>query len=74
MANEPKLPDFSTLAEKISPTIVDTQTDVPINPGGSGSPLLNREGEVVGINSRIYTHSGGFRGLSFAIPIDDQPH
>jgi serine protease Do len=44
------------------------QTDVPINPGNSGGPLFNMAGEVVGINSRIYTHSGGYMGLSFAIP------
>lgn len=47
------------------------QTDVPINPGNSGGPLLNMSGEVVGINSQIYTRSGGFMGLSFAIPIDE---
>lgn len=46
------------------------QTDVPINPGNSGGPLFNARGEVVGINSQIYSRSGGFMGVSFAIPID----
>lgn len=46
------------------------QTDVPINPGNSGGPLFNLNGEVVGINSQIYSRSGGYQGLSFAIPID----
>jgi serine protease Do len=46
------------------------QTDVAINPGNSGGPLLNTRGEVVGINSQIYSRSGGFQGVSFAIPID----
>jgi serine protease Do len=46
------------------------QTDVAINPGNSGGPLFNMKGQVVGINSQIFTRSGGFMGLSFAIPID----
>lgn len=46
------------------------QTDVAINPGNSGGPLFNLKGEVVGVNSQIYSRTGGFMGLSFAIPID----
>ena len=46
------------------------QTDVAINPGNSGGPLFNLKGEVVGINSQIYSRTGGFMGLSFAIPVD----
>lgn len=46
------------------------QTDVAVNPGNSGGPLFNARGEVVGINSQIYSRTGGFQGLSFAIPID----
>jgi len=46
------------------------QTDVAINPGNSGGPLFNTSGEVVGINSQIYSRTGGYMGLSFAIPID----
>ena len=46
------------------------QTDVAINPGNSGSPLFDLDGNVIGINSQIYTRSGGFMGLSFAIPIE----
>jgi serine protease Do len=46
------------------------QTDVAVNPGNSGGPLFNAKGEVIGINSQIYSQSGGYMGLSFAIPID----
>ncbi|MEY8875379.1 MAG: Do family serine endopeptidase [Leptothrix sp. (in: b-proteobacteria)] len=47
------------------------QTDVAINPGNSGGPLINMRGEVVGVNSQIYSRSGGYMGISFAIPIDE---
>ena len=46
------------------------QTDVPVNPGNSGGPLFNMDGEVVGMNSQIFSRTGGFMGLSFAIPIE----
>ena len=46
------------------------QTDVAVNPGNSGGPLFNARGEVIGINSQIYSQTGGYQGLSFAIPID----
>jgi len=46
------------------------QTDVAINPGNSGGPLFNLKGEVIGVNSQIYSRTGGFMGLSFAIPVD----
>lgn len=57
----------SLISEQYVPFI---QTDVAINPGNSGGPLFNLKGEVVGVNSQIYSQSGGYQGLSFAIPID----
>ena len=59
------LPDEG--AENYVPFI---QTDVPINPGNSGGPLFNMQGEVVGINSQIYSRTGGYMGVSFSIPIN----
>lgn len=47
------------------------QTDVAVNPGNSGGPLINMRGEVVGINSQIYSRSGGYMGISFAVPMDE---
>lgn len=47
------------------------QTDVAVNPGNSGGPLINMAGEAIGINSQIYSRSGGYMGISFAIPIDE---
>ena len=61
-ANARSLPDGSYV-----PFI---QTDVAVNPGNSGGPLFNMAGEVIGINSQIYSRSGGYQGLSFAIPIE----
>ena len=50
------------------------QTDVPVNPGNSGGPLFNTRGEVVGINSQIYSRTGGYQGVSFAIPMEVATH
>jgi serine protease Do len=47
------------------------QTDVAVNPGNSGGPLINTSGQVIGINSQIFSRSGGYMGISFAIPIDE---
>ncbi|HSW13928.1 MAG TPA: DegQ family serine endoprotease [Solimonas sp.] len=57
----------SLITEQYVPFI---QTDVAINPGNSGGPLFNLKGEVIGVNSQIYSQSGGYQGLSFSIPID----
>ncbi len=61
----------SAKARETGEFVAFLQTDVAINPGNSGGPLINMRGEVVGINSQILSRSGGFMGVSFAIPIDE---
>ena len=61
----------SAKARETGDAVALIQTDVAINPGNSGGPLINMRGEVVGINSQIYSRSGNFAGVSFAIPIDE---
>jgi serine protease Do len=58
------------LGRRDQPDTAFIQTDVPINPGNSGGPLLNMDGQVVGVNSQIYSKTGGYMGVSFSIPID----
>jgi serine protease Do len=58
------------LGNQDQPYTAFIQTDVPINPGNSGGPLFNLQGQVVGINSQIYSGTGGYQGVSFSIPID----
>lgn len=62
---------ISAKAREIGDFLLLIQTDVAINPGNSGGPLINMQGEVIGINSQIYSRSGGYMGISFAIPIND---
>ena len=62
---------ISTKARDTGDYLPLIQTDVAVNPGNSGGPLINMRGEVVGINSQIYSRSGGFMGISFAVPIDE---
>lgn len=62
---------ISAKAREIGDFLLLIQTDVAINPGNSGGPLINMNGQVVGINSQIYSRSGGYMGISFAIPIND---
>mgnify|MGYP003347597442 CR=1 FL=1 len=61
---------FITPMMESLPAEVREQIDAAVNPGNSGGPLFNMRGEVVGINSQIYSRTGGFMGLSFSIPID----
>jgi len=62
---------ISAKAREIGDFLLLIQTDVAINPGNSGGPLINMNGQVIGINSQIYSRSGGYMGISFAIPIND---
>jgi len=62
---------ISAKAREIGDFLLLIQTDVAINPGNSGGPLINMQGQVIGINSQIYSRSGGYMGISFAIPIND---
>ncbi len=62
---------ISSKAREIGDYLKLIQTDVAVNPGNSGGPLLNMRGEVVGINSQIFSESGGYMGISFAVPIND---
>lgn len=65
------LPEVSTTTGRVSSAVVPfIQTDAAVNPGNSGGPLFDGSGAVVGINAQIYSQSGGYQGLSFAIPID----
>src|SRR5690606_19962501 len=61
---------ISASSRAVGPGVPFIQTDVAVNPGNSGGPLFNLQGEVVGINSMIFSQTGGYMGVSFAIPIE----